>query len=50
MNVKPPPRTDIPAIDKHYAEYDTQAHIADYNSAVEYERSRDNILTFWRQM
>ena len=50
MNVKPPPRTDIPAIDQHYAQYDTQAHIADYNSAVEYERARDNITTFWRQM
>ena len=46
-NFKPPPKTDIPAIDDYYANYDTQAHIDTYNTAVEYERARDGVFKFW---
>lgn len=45
-----PPRTQIPALDEYYRQYDTQDHIEKYNRAAEYERARDAVLKYWHQM
>lgn len=45
-----PPRTDIPALDEYYRQYDTQAHIERYNLTAEFERARESVRKYWHAM
>ena len=47
LHIRPPPKTDIPALDEYYQTYDTQAHITFYNATVEFERARDGVIKYW---